>query len=328
MVARIAPRLGLETWVEPEHRFVGEVRLPDGRRTYFRHNAFDLNPQGASEVARDKDYAAQIMARLGYPVPEGQTFYSAEWCRAIGSNRDANAAAAYARTVGFPLVVKPNSESNGMGVTRVHGVRELRQALGLVYRRARDRVALVQRPIAGDDYRLVVLDDALICAYRRAPLAVTGDGRSTIRELLAAHIAALNAIGRDVPVGDDDPRLRARLRRARLGLDSRPPAKTQVVLLDNANLSTGGEATDVTGSLHPEFAALAIRLARDLRLRLCGVDLMTAEPIDQPPSHYTIVEVNAAPGLDHFARLGPTQQAVVERMYEHLLRALIAIPPA
>lgn len=322
MVAELAPRLGLKVWIEPEHRYVGQITLPNGRRSYFRNNAFDVNSQGAAELAKDKDYAARFLAGMGFPVPEGQTFYSDAWCRTIGSDRDARAAYNYARKIGFPVIVKPNSESHGLGVRRAYTRRELNEALRFVFRTARDRVALVQRPINGKDYRLVLFDGDLICAYRRSPLAVIGDGRRPISTLFMDHLQELLVRGRDIPVEPSDARVLARLRRLHLTPESIPGAGERVVLLDNANLSTGGDAEDVTTRLHPQFRALGTAVAEALGLRLCGIDLMTTRPIEEAPNAYTIIEVNSAPGLDHFARLGNAQHRVVVGLYERILRTL------
>jgi hypothetical protein len=46
------------------------------------------------------------------------------------------------------------------------------------------------------------------------------------------------------------------------------------VLRNNANLSTGGSATDVTDEVHPELAARAIEAARTIGLDICGVDVV------------------------------------------------------
>ena len=49
---------------------------------------------------------------------------------------------------------------------------------------------------------------------------------------------------------------------------------TRVILRNNANLSTGGSATDVTDDAHPEVAARAAAAAQMVGLDICGVDLV------------------------------------------------------
>jgi cyanophycin synthetase len=69
-------------------------------------------------------------------------------------------------------------------------------------------------------------------------------------------------------------------------------------LRNNANLSTGGSATDVTDDVHPEVAARAIDAAGMIGLHVCGVDIV-CENIMRPLEEQNggIIEVNAAPGL-------------------------------
>ena len=240
-----------------------------------------------------------------------------------GAARGHAEAYAYARTLGFPVIVKPNNGSQGRGVAKVHTRRELERALAAIFRR--ENVALVQRPAPGADYRIVTLDDAVVCAYRRTPLGVTGDGVHTVRDLLAAKHAAYAASGRDTTIPLDDFRIPMRLRRLGLTLDSTPAAGEQVALMDNANLSTGGGAEDVSAELHPSYRALATALARELGLRHAGVDILTPDPIEAPVGRYVVLELNPAPGLDHYAQIGPEQAVIVEAMYERILRALFAL---
>ena len=322
LIAQAAPRHGLAVHLEPAFRYVGALVAPDGRRVYFRNTHFDLNGQGAAEMAHDKDYAAYFLRQLGYPVPEGRAFYSDGWARAVGSEQTIGAACAYAVTLGFPVIVKPNRESQGAWVARAHNRRELVRALQAVFRNARDRVALVQRPVAGDDYRLVVLDGDVVVAYRRSPLAVLGDGRSTVAALLERRQAEMHAQGRQTTVNTDDYRVGMALRRARRTLASVLAEGEALALLPNANLTTGGDAEDVTDVLHPGYRELAARVARDMALRHCGIDIITPDSVAAAPGEYTILAVNAAPGLDHFAALGPRQLQAVERMYDRIAAAL------
>jgi D-alanine-D-alanine ligase-like ATP-grasp enzyme len=256
----------------------------------------------------------------------GETFYSEAWCRVLGSARNADAAYAYARSLGFPVFVKPNSKSLGAGVVKVHDRRETYRALRGVFVDAGDRVALVQPVVPGDDYRIVVFDGAVVAAYRRLPLLVTGDGMATVRELLGRRAEELHASQRDTRLSVDDRRIAARLRRLRLCGDSVPAAGEQVVLLDNANLSTGGEPVDVTETIHLGYVELAVGATRDMGLRFCGVDVLSRGPIDQPPRDHAILEINPGPGLDHYARLGATQHARVAELYERILGSLLDTP--
>lgn len=324
LLKKIAPRVGASVYVEPEWGVVGQITFrrgrSAGRHSYFRYNTLDLNPVGSSDVAKDKDYAAFFMRHMGYPTPAGKTFFRKDFAEAIRSKRTAAAAIAYAKRQGFPLFAKPNSGSQGAHVYRVESVRELRVALQAIF--LDDRVALVQKSMPGRDYRIVVLDNEVISAYERIALSVEGDDRSSVRQLLEKKQRAFVASGRDTRIKTNDPRITTNLMRRKLTMRSILPRGQRLFLLDNANLSSGGDAVDVSQSIHPGFKKLAAQLTRDMGLRLCGVDMLVDGDITKSPHRYCILEINAAPGLDHYARGGRVQKRAVEAMYLKVLRSL------
>lgn len=321
VLQKIAPRLGATVVMEPTWNIVGQISFKNGRKRYFRYSSLDLNPLGASEIAKDKDYANFFMKRMGYPTIPGKTFFSSDWGKAIGMpKRGLDAAYRYAQSIGFPVIIKPNSGSQGTGVARVHTKRECNRALRAVFRR--DRIALVQPVVHGNDYRLVVLDGKVISAYQRIPLNVIGNGTSTILSLLKAKQREFVASSRDTRIKFTDSRIVGKLHRRNLSLRSVPAKGERVFLLDNANLSTGGESVDVTNKIHSSFRRIATRLTKDMGLRLCGVDLMIEGDIDQRADVYWVIEINSAPGLDHYAKSGKEQEKIVEQMYLKVLRSM------
>jgi D-alanine-D-alanine ligase-like ATP-grasp enzyme len=319
---KIAPRIGATIVMEPKWNIVGQVVFKNGKKRYFRYSSLDLNPLGASDVAKDKDYANFFMEQMGYPiVPGSKTFFRDDWAQAIGSkNQSIENAYAYAQKIGFPVIVKPNSGSQGSGVALVYTKSDFYRAMRLIFKK--EKVALVQQPVKGRDYRIVVLDTKVISAYERIPLSVVGDETKTILALLKKKQKEFVASSRDTQLKIDDPRIIAKLRQKKLSLKSVPQKGERVFLLDNANLSTGGDSVDVTQKIHPFFRKLAIKLTRDMGLRLCGVDLMIATDITQKPTEYWVLEINAAPGLDHYAQTGKAQQKIVEDMYLEVLKSM------
>jgi len=322
VLQKIAPRIRARVVMEPEWNIVGQIIFKNGRKRYFRYSSLDLNSLGASEIAKDKDYANFFMKRMGYPIiPGSKTFFSDAWGKAIGSpRRNIQAAYEYAKKLGFPVIVKPNSGSQGIGVCLVHGKQEFYRAMRFVFER--DRVGLVQQVVQGKDYRLVVLDKKVISAYERIPLNIVGDGKSTIRNLLKEKQQKFIASSRDTSIKIDDPRITEKLKNQGLNFRSVLKKGERIFLLDNANLSTGGDSVDVTKRMHPEFRKIAVKLTKDMGLRLCGVDLMIDGDISQKPIIYWILEINSAPGLDHYARSGKAQEKIVENLYLEVLKSM------
>jgi D-alanine-D-alanine ligase-like ATP-grasp enzyme len=321
---KIAPTIGATVFLEPEWHIAGCIVFKSGQRSYFRYNTIDLNPVGSADISRDKDYANFFMKKLGYPiVPGSKTFYSDAWAAAVGTpNRTIDYAYEHAHAIGFPVVVKPNSGSQGSGVRFAHTKKDFYASMRSIFKR--DRVALVQKPVYGKDFRLVVLDDELISAYQRVPLNVVGDGRSTIEKLFDAKLHSYEKDNRDCSIKLDDVRIQAKLKRLKLSITSVPARDERIFLLDNANLSTGGESIDVTDSVHPQFKATAIELTKNMGLRFCGVDLMIDGEITEAPvpNKWFVLETNAAPGLDHYVKTGREQERIVEDLYTKVLKRI------
>ena len=317
---KLALEIGARVTLEPTWKTVGQIEFKDGRKRYFRYSSVDLNTLGASEISKDKDYAAFFMRKMGYPAVRGRAFYSDTWCKIIGSKQNTKAAVVYAKNKGFPLFVKPNDGSQGNSVAKVHSEKDLRVALKRIFKST--DIALVQAVLVGRDYRIVVLDGKIISAYERIALSVVGDGHLNIRQLLRQKQNEFDMSGRDTKIKFSDPRIVSKLKSQGLALHYKPRNGERVYLLDNANLSTGGDAVDVTNSLHSDFKKIAAKIAYDMNLRMCGVDMMISGDITSAPRKYAILETNAAPGLDHYVKSGPAQKKIVEDLYRAVLKAM------
>ena len=242
----------------------------------------------AEAIAQDKVLTNMLLDAAGVPVPRGRAVV------------DADDAWAAAQEIGLPVVVKPQDGNQGKGVT-VNVTNQQQLLAGYAAAFAISNEVMVERYLPGHDYRLLVVGNQLVAAARRDPPHVIGDGKHTIRELVEivnsdprrgeGHATSLTKIR------FDDIAL-ARLALQNFSAESVPAKGVRVVLRNNANLSTGGSATDVTDDVHPEVAARAIEAARMVGLDICGVDVVcesVLKPLEQQSGG--VVEVNAAPGL-------------------------------
>jgi cyanophycin synthetase len=197
------------------------------------------------------------------------------------------------------VVLKPRDGNQGKGVTVNVNTREQLDAAFAVAVAYGD--VMVEKFLPGSDYRLLVVGDRLVAAARRDPPQVIGDGEHTVRELV-------NIVNTDPRRGDGHGTALTKIRFDDIALgclatqglqaDSVPAKGRRVVLRNNANLSTGGTATDVTDDVHPEVAARAVAAAQMIGLDICGVDVV-CETVLTPLEDQSggVVEVNAAPGL-------------------------------
>jgi cyanophycin synthetase len=242
----------------------------------------------AEAIAQDKELTKKLLQAAGVPVPTG---------RPVDDAADAWKAA---QEIGGAVVVKPQDGNQGKGVTVNLNTREEVEIAYAEAQKISDEV-LVERYLSGQDHRLLVVGSKLVAAARREPPMVVGDGSHTVRQLVElvnsdprrgeGHATSLTKIR------FDDIAL-ARLAQDGLTAESIPPKGQRVILRNNANLSTGGSATDVTDDVHPDFASRAIAAAQMVGLDIAGVDIVcnnVLRPLEEQGGG--IVELNAAPGL-------------------------------
>jgi len=323
LITKLAPKIGAKVVVEPEWGITAQIIYKNGVVRSLRMYSLDLNHIASADVARDKDFAKFFMSKKGYPIAKGVTISEDNWAKILKSNRTILFGINYAKKLGYPVIVKPNSKSQGVGVSLVENKNELTKALQVVFKG--DRVAIIEKYLPGKDYRIVVLDGKIISAYERKPLSIIGNGKQSIFSLLKQKQKLFIKLGRDTRINFEDPRIKMKLKRQGFSFKTILPKNTQIFLLDNANLSSGGEARDVTNIIHSSFRKIAVNLTHHMGLRIAGVDIMiTKGDITKNVKNcsYYIIEINAAPGLDHYVTTGAKQRKNVEAMYLKVLKAL------
>jgi cyanophycin synthetase len=265
----------------------------------------------AESIAQDKDLTRKLLRMIGVPCPEGRPVESAE---------DAWEAA---DEVGLPVVVKPQYGNHGRGVATNLQSKEQVMAAYLAAREE-GRSIIVEQHAPGDDYRLLVIGGKLVAAARREPAHVVGDGISTVQHLI-------DRVNQDPRRSDGHSTVLSKIKvdavalnvLAEQGLtpDCVPALERKVLIRRNANLSTGGTASDVTDLVHPDVARQAVEAARVVGLDIAGVD-MVAQDITQPlqGQRGVVVEINAGPGLRMHIEPSsgvprPVGQAIIDMMF-------------
>ncbi|MDV7144206.1 ATP-dependent carboxylate-amine ligase [Tropicimonas sp. TH_r6] len=331
LLAEAADRLDARLEMDAQFGFIGRLLTRDGRVLPIHGKSLGLNPDAAAQIAADKDYTARWLAAEGLSAPAGQLAFSPTYharmalknAETAGRLPGLDSAEAFALAQGYPVIVKPNSGSEGRDIHLCENRDALREALLRGFET--DEILRVEPLIAGRDYRLLVLDGRLRLAYERRPLAVTGDGCSPLSLLMNNRLEDLARQHRGAKLLPDDPRILSCLTRAGLTPGTIPAAGARVPLLDNANLSTGGELVDLSGQLPSEVEALAIRAAACLGLTLAGIDIL-APDLASGLSGAAILEVNSAPGLDYYAGASPKHHARAGEIVTEMLRLRLSRP--
>jgi cyanophycin synthetase len=254
----------------------------------FRSTVASTTSNLAVEMVSNKDATKKVLSDNFLPVPQGRVVDSLEELQEA------------AKTMGYPLVLKPLNGNHGNGITTDITCQEtLLSAFEAAKAISED--VIIERHITGSDYRFLVINFKLVAAAKRVPARVTGDGTSTIRELVdQVNKDPRRGIGHEMELTAIRFDAHTKIRMESFGLTPETvlPAGEVFDLKDTANISTGGTAEDVTDFVHPENVFMAERVARLLNLDICGIDIV-ADSIEQPMNHGNgaILEVNAGPGL-------------------------------
>ena len=288
---------------------------------------FSVNDQRSYSLSKDKVYTYILLWRAGVKVPRGDYFFRPDYFQEVdyGSGKGLNEAISYARSLvelsGYPIIVKPNHLSFGIGITKVTTESALLPAVRRVFSLPQKEViAIIQEYISGEEYRLLFLDDELILAYRKEFLTITGDGVTDIRSLIETKNQSLKRENR-IELDSDD--LKNMLAVEALSLGSVLEHGREFVLNDgNANLSRGGRAHDITSSVHPSYINLCRRICAELGLRYAGIDLKCSD-ITLDASKGTVLEVNGNPVLRSYYKQGNEDR--VRAIYARIICSMLGL---
>ena len=302
----------------PTDRGIPHIRLNDGNLVQLGYGASqrriwtaesEFTSAIAEGIASDKDLTKSLLKSCGVPIPEGQVVHSPE------------EAWEAAQDIGLPVVVKPSDGNHGRGVTLdLRKKEDIEAAFHVAYPEGSD--VMVERFILGDEHRLLVVNGKVVAAARGEVVGITGNGRSTVAELIDSQLNSDPRRGYEeeypLEIIDANTNVAVQLELKRQDLDAQavPAAGRQVVVQRNGNV-----AVDCTDEVHPEVAYIAGLAARVVGLDIAGID-MVAQNIARPLHSQggAIVEVNAGPGLLMHLKPAvgaprPVGQAIVEHLF-------------
>jgi cyanophycin synthetase len=293
----------------------GFLELRRGREwTRVLKNLTMLDDGATLALALNKAVVLELLVERGLPVPEGLEFDASDLASALR----------FLASGPLPCVVKPVGGGGGYSVTsgvRTEGdLMRARLRAGRVHRRL-----MIERQAGGDFYRFLFLDGELLDVIRRRPPRVTGDGRSTVEQLIAAenrrrverrHQALLWPLRVDLEC-------LLTLRAQGLTLGSVVPAGQTIRVKTVISQNTIDDNETVRAGVAPDLIQQARRAAQVVGLRLAGVDVMTPDIGRELRSGGgVILEVNGTPGLNYHYEV--TEASLATRVAVPVLEALLA----
>lgn len=268
-----------------------EIRK-DGFVIRLQSNTTSLDDPVTARIAGDKELVYRLLKARNIPVPNhflvGYDDLTTAWERGGSLKR--------------PLVVKPARDTSGGNGVTTGVTRRMQLAKAMAFAGSLDDEVLIEEQVAGDTYRLLFLDGALLDAVVRSAPTVRGDGRSSIRRLIEEENSRRieQGLGTSRSLIDIDNEVRNTLQHGGYSLRSIPPEGTVVRVKNVINDNRGSDNDSATGRLCASVIEESAAAAAAVGVRLAGVDLITPDPgVPLVEAGGAIVDVNTGPGLYH-----------------------------
>jgi len=224
-------------------------------------------------LAQDKGAANRFLKNNGFSVPHQELY------------RD------FRQAVNFlyshqSIVVKPVSQWGGKGVsTHIKTDKELRTAIIRAHQ-CSDEIVLEQC-VQGIDWRLIYVDSRFICAIQRNPAVITGDGDSSIKQLikLANKTAEMIDSSNIIPFDIETKRC---IQDQGLTYNSVIGQGLTIPVRRTSNYHTGGSVELVTERIPYKLIQIGEEISSLYGIPVIGIDML----VDLSDNSYHIIELS------------------------------------
>lgn len=219
-----------------------------------------------AKLAGDKCVSANLLRAAGLPAPVHVQVSSVEQALSV------------ARTMGWPVVIKPVDRDRGEGVTVAISSET---ALASAFEKARSfsRNIIVEREVVGVCHRILVSRDKVIFVTKRLPKSVKGDGRQSVEQLVFEANRKEEAKPpwlRLKPFPLDALAIEC-LAAVNLTPQSIPQPGELAPLRRIQSSESGGVVEEMTEVIHPDNVSVAVRAARVFGICLAGIDIISTD---------------------------------------------------
>lgn len=256
----------------------------------FMHGCSDYNTLAVRKRSRSKSQAREAFEKNDLPHARGTIFYNPL------------TALRFVQEHGFPVVIKPNVSGYSRGSHfPITNYREFWKAVLLV--KIWWPSSVIEEYLLGKNYRVVVVKDEIMSVIRRYPPFVTGDGSSTIGELIDAENARRKEMGL-FPVMHAISKGRTTVRylsRQNLAMSTVLDAGQKTYLFNKVALAPGGivETIDI-GSIAQKNRELFFRILEAFDANIFGIDVIFEKGIETAfdAQKCIFLELNSRPYLE------------------------------
>jgi glutathione synthase/RimK-type ligase-like ATP-grasp enzyme len=286
------------------------LRLEKGNKTryIFGYN-FDLNGTSGHLITNDKCAAAELLRYNGIPAVEHRLFLHPKLAGYIASEGNWREMLSYFESNNSDVVCKSNTGTGGNQVYRASTPLELELSVYKLFTSNRG-IALSPFINIDSEYRLVMLGRTCELAYEKIRPGVTGDGRSTLLELILRDYS-------DRKLAD---KLIASISKEEGELISSVPKQNEYVILSwRHNLGRGAKAVEIIEeALKASLSEVAISCMDVLNLNFVSVDVIKRNET------LSVMEINSGIMMESYSRKGAREYETAKNIYKKAVIAMFS----
>lgn len=315
LVLKAANSIWAQIVFEEDFWYTWKIIFDNWEISFFKTTSFDINNLWASEIAKDKHYAKYFLKKSWYNIPAWDVFFSDKINNRIKNKKTIFDWLEYAKKLWFPVIIKPNNLMQWEGVAKIYYEKDYNLFADEILKTSDSFV--IEEFISWNDFRILVLWDEILQAYKREHLWIIWDWIHTINELISIKQKYIFDSWRKDKIDLSDLRIKLNLEKNNFKLNTILEKDFYLRLLDCANLCSGWDGIDLTKQIHDDYKKLAINITHDMWLTFCWVDIIT-DDITTPISYYKVLEINSAPWLNTYG----VKDEEIEEIYRKILLKL------
>ncbi|SIS97667.1 cyanophycin synthetase [Neptunomonas antarctica] len=255
----------------------------------YMNGCSSYNNLDVRKSCRSKEQARAVFSQGNVPHAKGLIFLSPF------------KAHSFAKTHGFPLVIKPNVSGYSRGsYFPINNFFELWKAIFLA--KLWWPTTVVEQYLKGHNYRVVAIKGEIMSVIERYPPTVTGDGLQTISKLIDEE----NAIRKEMnlypcihPIEKNEQTI-SFLKKRQYSLDTIPAQGEDVILFYRISLAPGGTVRTIDKATIPEInRQLFVDVLDMFGANILGIDVIFEKGIEHAyqDQQCIFLEVNSRPYL-------------------------------
>lgn len=276
----------------------------EGKVRHITRNLFDNNPQATGKIVADKYATYEVLRSQTVPViKHTMIFNPAIRGEFIPKEGIWNTVVAEFEKYG-KLVVKPNDQSEGIGIELCNSLRETEIAIQKLFNQNHTAVSICPYYDIKTEYRTFYLNGEVLLIYGKTKPFVIGDGKSTIQELTKTiHFSNNPTVQESLKI---------------LNPYDTPKKGEKVEISWKHNLSGGAIPTILEkGELYQKIEKLAKQAGKAMNMNFTTIDI-----IHTTDDKLYVMEMNSGVCGSIFAETVDNGYEMIKNIYRKAIQAL------